>query len=205
MFSMRKGLAMCAHPVAGRSARWRYPSVRRLRVAILTLCLVAILPWLDAHLVSQATASGSIYSVAALEARLARNPAALLHRSVRVRAQLGGQCTAVVGLYTRTCTAWRVALTDQNAPADPQPDGYARPLPLAWGEASPILAFLRRLPLVRQMIPPPQILHSGVPAIYQIDVQPTTCVLSADPPCYQARLLDAIAPNNSAASVRMGS
>ena len=84
-----------------------------------------------------------------------------------------------------------------------------QPLPLAWGQAPPLLAFLRHLPLphlplLKLMIPSPQVLHSGVAAVYRIQLQPTACVLSASPPCYGALLLDAIAPDNATDWIRIG-
>jgi hypothetical protein len=193
------------HPIALGSARRLRLSVRSLCVAMLALCLTAVVPWLGLHVVSAVSARERVYALATLESHLARDPAAWLHRSLRVRALLGGQCTALAGPYTPACAAWRMALTDPNASGDSGLYGTVRPLPLVWGEAPPVLAFLRRLPMVGQMLPRPQIVHSSVPAVYQIQLRPTACVVSADPPCYEALLLDAIPPNNSSDWVQIGS
>jgi hypothetical protein len=154
--------------------------------------------------ISTVNAREHVYSLATLESRLQRDPAAWLHRSLRVRALVEGQCTQLVGLYVASCGSWRLALTDPNGPTDPYAGTGDQPLPLSWGKAPALLAFLRHLPLLKQMVPLPQILHSGVPAVYQIQLRPTACVLSAGPPCYEAQLLDAIPPDDSTDWIRIG-
>lgn len=142
---------------------------------------------------------GRVYSLAVLDDALARQPRAWLQRPLRVYALLGGKCTAMAGLYTPSCAAWELALTDPVGSAE------VAPLPLAWGSAPPLLAFLRRLPLLGQVAPPPQILHSSVPAVYRIELQPAACTGMDGPPCYQALLLDARKPDNTTDWVQIGS
>lgn len=171
---------------------------------MLVLCLAAAVPWLGARVGSAVGVRERVYSLAGLESHLAHEPAAWLQRSVRTRALLGGQCTEIVDLAA-ACGASRMALIDPHARADSGSGSIAQPLPLAWGKPPALLAFLRRVPLVGQLLPRPQIVHLGVPAVYRIQVRPTACVLSADPPCYEALLLDAIAPDSSTDWVQIGS
>jgi hypothetical protein len=90
-------MAGCVHPLALGLTCHR--SAHRLGAALLVLGLIAALAWLCARVVAAAGTPAPVYSVAALEVQLARDPAAWLHRPVRVRAALANQCTA--GRYAR--------------------------------------------------------------------------------------------------------
>lgn len=116
-----------------------------------------------------------------------------------MRALLGGKCTALTGLYTVSCAAWELALTD------PSGDNTVEPLALAWGSAPPLIAFLRWVRLLGQVAPAPQIVHSGMPAVYRIELQTAACTGSDGPVCYQALLLDTRKPNNTTDWMRIGS
>jgi hypothetical protein len=183
------------------STHLRRVPVRSLCVAVLVLCLTTAVQQLVTHAVSMAGAREHVY---ALEADLAHDPAVWLSHPVRTRALLGAQCTVLVGLYAPTCAGWRSALTDPRASTNSGLDSAAQPLPLVWGTQPALPAFLRRLPLVGQLVPRPQIVRSSVPAVYQIQLRPTACVLSAIPLCYEALLLDAFAPDNVTGWVQSG-
>jgi hypothetical protein len=60
--------------------------------------------------------------------------------------------------------------------------GGTPPLYLQWGNADPLLASLRRLPLVGRLAPSPQRPHWGPPAVYRIQLccPPVTSSGSAD-------------------------
>lgn len=185
-----------------RASSHAYPPARahHRAAALLALGLIPPAIWLGARLVpGGAGAREPVYSLAALDGRLAQNPAAWLHRPLRVRALVGGECTALTGLNSPVCGAWALALTD------PMPAGGAAPLLLGWDAPRPALTLLRRLPLLGQVLLGPQILHASVPAVYWIELQPAACVPPAAPPCYVALLLDAAPPNGAAGTARQGS
>lgn len=177
---------------------------RRPALVPAVLLLAALLCALPLSLATRAVDPGPVagpaYTLAALDADLARRPRAWLGRTLRLRALLGGKCTGMAGLYTQSCASWEMALTD------PAGDPAVAPLPLAWGAAPPLIAALRRLPLLGGLVAPPQIVHSSATAIYRIRLQTTSCtVLDDGPVCYGALLLDARQPDNSTDWVQIGS
>ena len=183
--------------LSGRTLR---PSVRMRCAAMLGLCLAALLPWLGGRLAATGSAREPVYSMAALAAHLDRDPAAWLHRTLRVHALLGGKCVALSGLYTQVCSSWEMALTDPAGGQD------VAPLPLTWGDAPPLMAVLRRLPLLGRLVPRPQIMHSSAVAPYRIRLQTTPCTALDDGPvCNGALLLDAVPPDNTTDWVQIGS
>jgi hypothetical protein len=125
---------------------------------------------------------GAVYSVAGLHERLAAHPAAWVGRPLRVRA-LAGACTTQSG--TGPCLYWQPELTDPDAP----PGAWA--LPLARGSSPPLLALLRRLPLLGDLAPPPQRPHWGQTRVYSLLLQAGPCFTGDPPPCYEAVLIDA--------------
>jgi hypothetical protein len=66
---------------------------------------------------------------------------------------------------TASCAFARPALVDADAA---RPGSY---LALSMGPANPLLAQLRRLPLVGRLVPGPQLLEWGRPAIYRVQIQ----------------------------------
>jgi hypothetical protein len=66
-------------------------------------------------------------------------------------------------------------------------------LPLAWGRPAAVRALLRRVPLVSQLIAPPQTPRWWMPATYRVQLR-AAAGLCGVPPCYEALLL-AAAPN----------
>ena len=178
--------------------------VRRPALVSAVLLLAALLFALPLSLATRALATspaaGPVYTLAALDADLARRPRAWLGRTLRVQALLGGKCVAMVGLYTQSCASWEMALTD------PAGDQAVAPLPLTWGDPPSLIALLRRLPLLGWLAPPPQIAHSSATATYRIKLQTTPCAALDDGPvCYGAQLLDARHPDNTTDWVRIGS
>jgi hypothetical protein len=69
-------------------------------------------------------------------------------------------------------------------------------LPLAWGSADALLVFLRRLPLLGNLLPAPQRLHWGEVATYRVRVQAIPGSSCGSGACFEAVLLDA-APDSS--------
>jgi hypothetical protein len=168
-------------------------------ILLLAALLCALPLSLAARALEAGPVAGPVYSMAALDGGLVRRPRAWLGRTLRVHALLGGKCTAMAGLYTQSCASWELALTD------PAGDQDIVPLPLAWGAAPPLIAALRRLPLLKLLVPAPQVVHSSAAAIYRIRLQTTSCTALDGPVCYGALLLDARQPDNSTDWVRIGS
>jgi hypothetical protein len=123
-----------------------------------------------------------VYTVAALRTHLAQDPEAWVNRPLRVRA-LAEICSTWLG-----SVAASPCIDTQPVLADPAPTGVS--LPLAWGSAPPVVAFLRRLPLLSAVVPAAQAPRWGALAVYRVQVRALTCG-PAQPPCYEALLLDA--------------
>jgi hypothetical protein len=113
--------------------------------------------------------------VAGLRAHLLLEPASWVHRTVKVRA-VPAVCTP--------CGDWLPGLVD------PATHSTARFLPLVMGDAPPLLASLRRLPLVRRFAPP-QALVWGRPAVYRVRLRRIACLVPRDLVCAAAVLVDA--------------
>jgi hypothetical protein len=168
----------------------RHPAVRRLGLALplvagivlllLVLGTVAILQ------VADQTGGGPVYTVAALRAHLAHDPAAWLDRPLRVRA-MASVCPAWdEAAHGSPCQTWVPALSDPSVT-----DG-AEALPVVATPASPLVAFLRRLPLIGSVLPAPQQPRWDSLGTYQIQLHAVACDLKAQQSCYYyARLPDA--------------
>lgn len=118
-----------------------------------------------------------VYTLAAVERALARDPRAWVGRMVRVqgRVAIGRTWSPPDSIVTR------LVLVDP---------GYAAgvwPLDLQWGRPDPWLAALRRLPLLGRLVPP-QRLHVGRLGIYRVRLCAPTGWAAG---CAGAVLLDA--------------
>lgn len=129
-----------------------------------------------------------VYTLAAVRARVANDPSGWLGRAVRLRATPARQwCFDWVLPANGTCRLSAPALLAA------EPGDRGAPLPLTWGDASPLLALLRRAPLLGALAPRPQAITWGTPGIYRIEFTGTPCLAGQTDPCYQAVLLDAAA------------
>lgn len=61
-------------------------------------------------------------------------------------------------------------------------------LRLAGGSVAPPVAFLRRVPLLRALVPAPQQVPGDSLAIYSIQLHAYTCGFSGQSICYEAQL-----------------
>jgi hypothetical protein len=154
---------------------------------VLAAGMIVALLALSALVLAQAavrTASGPVYTVAALRTHLAQDPEAWVDRPLRVRA-IAGACAAWLGLpHDGPCLHWQPELID------PQDVGDA--LPLVSGPVPPPVAFLRRLPLIGDIAPAPQHPHWDGMDVYRVQLHALSCGMH-QPPCYEALLLDATA------------
>jgi hypothetical protein len=124
-----------------------------------------------------------VYTLAELRAGLVRNPAAWVGRAVRVRGMV----------QSSGCLAWDAG---GSAPCRDRaayllgPDG-ASVLQVAGWERDPLLATLRRLPLVGRLVPGPRAARWGALATYRVRLQAAPAPVCDDTPCYEVFLLDA--------------
>jgi hypothetical protein len=72
-------------------------------------------------------------------------------------------------------------------------DDQGEPLHLAWGDAPPLLALLRRMPMLSALAPKPQAIAWATPGVYRVELQQAACFSGETGPCYQAVILDAAA------------
>lgn len=149
---------------------------------------------------------GGVYPVAALRKALARHPDALVGRTIRVEG------VVPLPLTFSVCSAGAAGCADAEQayllyPPDNQytipgkrgtlefdyeaPSGTT--LPLVMGQADPLPAALRRLPVLGSLAPAPQRLRFGAAATYRVRVQaaPSHTYLCLAPPCYLLVLVDA--------------
>lgn len=158
-----------------------------LLLGILVLAFAGLL----ARVATGAAGAGPVYSVAALQTHLAQEPTAWVRRTVWVRAIAYADGCATWGtgdLPTDlpTCLEWQALLFDRGAAAS------AHPLALARGSAPSLLAFLRRVPVLRWWAPTPQVVQWNDVATYRIQVRAVSCRPHHALPCtYEALLLDA--------------
>jgi hypothetical protein len=140
--------------------------------------------------------AGPVYSVTELRARLTHDPSAWVGHVVLVRGTVTG-CG-----FGRPCPLLMVVQCGAPGPCRPirlpgmmlvdQPTaGWLRGLPVQLGPQNPQLAFLRRLPLVSRVMPPPQVVRWGIPAVYRVQLQPAQRSVCSSSPCYEAVLEDA--------------
>jgi hypothetical protein len=122
-----------------------------------------------------------VYSLAEVRAHLARDPGAWVGRIVEVRGRaVGAHCL------------WPAAAPD--ACPDPQPSSLVDPsgaLPLTAGAAAPLLAAVRRVPLLWRVLPAPQVVDWAAPATYRVQLLAAPAADCGHPPCFRALLLDA--------------
>ena len=124
-----------------------------------------------------------VYTVAEVQAKLAHDPEAWLHRTLRVRGiAVAAGCAGQTPDSTSLCGPPHFSLSD----ADPS-GGPAR-LTLVWAGGSPLLTALRRLPLLGRFAPAPQEIRWEVVAVYRVRLQ-------EDPrcsACYEVLLPDTV-------------
>lgn len=140
---------------------------------------------LGAMIVVERPNGGAVYSLAALQAGLAREPRDWVNRIVRVRAVATG-CTAWAGsVHLSPCIDEAAGLYDAGSM---DTSTYT---PVADGAPDPWLSLLRRLPLLGSLAPPAQRLRRGAPATYRVRLRVAPTGLCADGICVTAVLLDA--------------
>jgi hypothetical protein len=129
--------------------------------------------------------TNTVYSVAALRARLDRQPGAWVEQAVLVRA-VAGRCIDWVGVQGSTCVQWSQELLDADA-------SRADVLPLVIRPMPPLQAFLRRLPLMGRLVPTAPVVYWGVTGVYQVQLIAAPARSCSSSTCFEALLLDEVA------------
>jgi hypothetical protein len=150
-----------------------------LSIPSLVLLLVAI----SLARLPAAGTDGPVYTVAALQERLARQPSAWIDRTARVHA-VAEPCTVTADGPGAPCVERHPALVDMGK------SDAALPLLVAQGPRYPLLALARRIPLLRRLMPAPASISWGVAAVYRIELRRSACS-GGTPPCYSGLLLAA--------------
>ena len=145
-------------------------------------------------------AFGPVYTVSELQAGLADNPHAWLGHTVRVRGVALGRGLGL-GL---SCPSNASCLFSWPALVDADATGPHSVLPLSMGPANPLLALLRRLSLVGRLVPGPQLLRWGRPAIYRVQVQDAADTPPKGTRHYAAVLLDPAPPGHGPMPIWQG-
>jgi hypothetical protein len=120
--------------------------------------------------------SARVYTVAEVQAGLARSPEVWVGRTVLVRG------IAVAGEPVDYLSP---SLVDADASA------AVDPLPLAWAGLDPLRAFLRRLPWLASLAPRAQALRWDEVAVYRVQLRVQARAYGGAGVCYEALLLDA--------------
>jgi hypothetical protein len=124
-----------------------------------------------------------VYTVAEMLAGLDRQPDAWLGRVVRVRGMaLSSGCLAWDAGGSAPCRDRAAYLLGGDGASVLQVTGHA---------PDPLVAALRRLPLVGRLVPGPLVVRWGALATYQVRLQVAPAAVCDASPCYGALLLDA--------------
>jgi hypothetical protein len=156
--------------------------MRRIAIIVVGLCLLGGL-----GLSALRNAGDRVYSVPALRAAVAADPAVLVGHTVLVRgAIMDGWCPA-----TASCIFGRQSLVDAS-------QNLARGwLPVAIGRASGLLALLRRAPWLSRIVPGPKQVQWNVTRVYRVELRVASGYTCGTSPCYDALLPDAALPTGA--------
>lgn len=154
--------------------------MQRLTLALLALILITI-PAIRA--LGGRQDRGLVYSVEEVTAQLERNPAAWVGRDVHIRA-VAEPCPAWGSPHSPLhCKSSRPIL------ADPDGADLSEPLPLVVNPESPLLAFVRTLPLPAWLAPPPATPTWERVRTYRVRLRPTAVQGCGAARCFEALLL----------------
>jgi hypothetical protein len=164
--------------------------------AILALLGLAGAAGLVMVVMHQVGAASPVYTVTELRGSLRQDPGAWVGHVVLVRGTVTGcgfglPCPAVMVVRCTTRGPCRPLGPPGMMLVDQPTASWLRGLPVQLGAENPQLAFLRHLPLVGRVVPPPQVVHWGIPAVYRVQLQPWQWSVCGSSPCYEAVLEDA--------------
>jgi hypothetical protein len=127
---------------------------------------------------------GPVYTLAQVQAQLKRQPGAWVGRTVRVR----GVATKCFMLLEHGY--FRCLPLLQPHLSDPDLEVASEPL-LAWAAPDPLLAFVRRVPLLGGPLPAPQAVDWWEVATYRVELRAIADGPCGAGTCYVAVVLDA--------------
>jgi hypothetical protein len=132
-------------------------------------------------------AAAPVYTVAQTRALLLSHPAAVLGRTVLVRGIIEGPF--VFCAETRPCPPATLGLIN----AENESIGPGQYLPIETRPAVGQMAFLRRIPPLRPLLPAPQHLQFGFTATYRLELRaaPSLCSRNRAILCYEGVIMDA--------------
>jgi hypothetical protein len=133
-------------------------------------------------------AQGTVYTVTQVQAGLAEHPRAWLGWTMRVRGlvvpcQVGPDDPPNLP-PSQSCSGWPADLVDPGSAS------AAAFLPLTWSLQSPLLAALRRLPLLGPLLPAPAAPTRTTITTYRVRLRVAPSAVCSSTPCYEALVLD---------------
>lgn len=163
----------------------------RFRAFLLVLLILCgmVLVGSRAPAVLREADQGPVYSVAAVLDHLERGPHAWIGRTLLVRGRII-PCTPIEISSGAPCPML-VPGTPVLSDASSSPRTMTDALMLTQGSSDPLLAQARRLPLLGDLLPAPQVLIWGVVGIYRVQLRPMADSNCGAGECYEAVLLDA--------------
>lgn len=154
--------------------------MRAVLLALVGVPSLALAIVLGVSVVGGRAGQAPVYSVAAVTG-LSHDPATLVGRTLLVRGVAAG--TACLPPPNATlCGIPRFSLRD------PGPAAALNRLDLTWGPGDPLLAVLRRVPLLGAILPAQQVIRWEAVAVYRVRFRVERHCGDA---CYEALLLDA--------------
>jgi hypothetical protein len=159
---------------------------RRLAASVL-LIVLTVAGCLGVIAVRGQSGWGPVYPVAAVVVGLQRAPHAWAGRTILIRGMVA-PCIAVpnVPCASLVAASWPANTADPGAPP------AIEPLPLALADPTRVLAFMRRVPLLGDLLPAPQVLRWGEVATYRARLQAIADGICGTGLCFEAVLLDAV-------------
>jgi hypothetical protein len=157
--------------------------MKRNSLLLATLLGLLLAGGLAAVAIKNQLDQGPVYSVAAIQAHLARTPSLWLGRNVRVQGRATACAISLEQGHFR-CTPEQPRLRAADGAA-------AEPLLLVWEAPAPLWLALWRLPLLRALLPTRQLVYWGVVASYRVQLRALPADSCPFAPCYEALLLDA--------------
>ena len=128
---------------------------------------------------------GPVYSVAALNTRLARDPEAWAGKIVRIRA-IAEPCPAWGSPHSPLhCTTIRPDLVDLNGP------DLSEPLLLVVSPEDRLLTLIHQVPILSRIVPPVPAPRWEDLRTYRVRLRAAPAGSCSSPPCYEAVLVDA--------------
>lgn len=151
----------------------------------LPICLLALVlgTGIAAMIITNQIHQTPLYTVAEVQAHLARSPAAWVGRTVRMPGvAVPPGCVLRESMLCVAESSYLAYLVD--------PTRFAL-LPLTRGASNPLLALARRVPVLDGLAPAPQVVQWGVVATYRVRLRAMPHGLCGTTTCYEALLVDA--------------